>query len=216
MSSFFISAPNLKTHSDPGRSYWPSYWTVLTEAPLFGAQERAVRRAEGPLQHEMEQKHNSPFIQMCGPAIWQQLVIKLTSQQARALPPASRSIVVHSGGKSFFHWIPGQKAELGGDPFQQPWRWEMGTVAGPLCQALWGGVLKGQPFNPWQPWRTETDLLFVFDVVPLSRHIHPEDRTKVHAKASDHCWAGFTAGWGSVGSSHRLMCWTPASRKCLE
>ena len=42
----------------------------------------------------------------------QQLVIKLTSQQARALAQASHSIVVHSGGNSFFHGIPGQKAGL--------------------------------------------------------------------------------------------------------
>lgn len=68
MGSFFVSVPNSKTHLGPRRSYTgtPSgdeegrfcfaclqeaalRSTVLTEAPLFGAQKRAVRQAEGPL-----------------------------------------------------------------------------------------------------------------------------------------------------------------------
>lgn len=44
-------------------------------------------------------------------------------------------------------------------------------------------------FNPWQPWRTETDLLFVFDVAPLSCHFPFKDKTVVYAKAPDH-WGG--------------------------
>lgn len=42
----------------------------------------------------------------------QQLVIKLTSQQKCTLGLASQSIVVHSGGNSFFQRIPGQKPDL--------------------------------------------------------------------------------------------------------
>lgn len=130
-----------------------------------------------------------PLFSCLDPPSEQQRIIKLTSQQARALALASRSIVVHSEGNSFFQGIPGQKARVASaHPSSLSWRWEMGTVPVLLCEPSQGWALKRQPFNPWQPWRTKTDLLFVFDVEPLSRHILPEERTVVHAKASDHCW----------------------------
>lgn len=135
---------------------------LLTEAPLFGAQKRAARRAKGPLLGEGGGVQQSLYS-----AVWtwpeQQLVIKLTSQQAPALAPASHIIVVHWGGNPFFRgyqvkkqgWqrlIPAAVASMDGQSRR--------ATALVLC-------LKGRPFNRWQPWTTETDSLFVFDVVPL-------------------------------------------------
>lgn len=99
----------------------------------------------------------------------QRLVIKLTSQQASALAFASWSIVVHWGGNSSFQGIPGQKAEMTSTHRSSPGteEWEQSA-----CHC----VVTGQPFNPGQPWSTETDLLFLsfFDVAPLSCHTQRE------------------------------------------
>ena len=150
-----------REQQDRLRGPFPTKWSINTTIPLFSCLD---------LPSE------------------QQLVIKLTSQQARPGPcfpehcgALRRKLILSEDTRS--------KSRGGIDSSQQPWRWGMGTVAAPLCQTSRGRVLKGQPFNPWQPWRTETDLLFVFDVVPLSRHIQPEDETVVHAKASDR-WSG--------------------------
>lgn len=102
----------------------------------------------------------------------QRLVIKLTSQQASALAFASWSIVTHWGGNSSFQGIPGQKAEMTSTHRSSPGtvEWEQST-----CHC----VVRGQPFNPGQPWSTETDFLFLFlgfffDVAPLSCHTQRE------------------------------------------
>ncbi|KAI9546533.1 hypothetical protein NQZ68_026754 [Dissostichus eleginoides] len=116
----------------------------------------------------MEHKHNKPLFCCLDLPSEQQLVIKLTSQQAHALALASRCIVGYQVKKQGRHRpVPAALALRNGNSRRS-------TV-----------LLKGQPSNPWQPWRTETDLLFVFDVVPLSHHIHPEDQTEVRAKPVD-------------------------------
>lgn len=75
---------------------------LLTEAPLFGAQKRAARRAKGPLSYKVEGGGQQSLYSAVRTWPEQQLVIKLTSQQALALAPASHIIVAHWGGKSFF------------------------------------------------------------------------------------------------------------------
>lgn len=69
-----------------------------------------VRGEEGPLTPEWSKNTTIPLFNYLDLPSEQQLVIKLTSQQAHALALASRSIVVQSGGNSFFQGIPGQKA----------------------------------------------------------------------------------------------------------
>lgn len=72
------------------------YSNVLTEGPLFSAQKRAVRQAEGPLPLQSGGKNTTiPLFSRLDLPSEQRLVIKVTSQQVHALAVASRSIVVH-------------------------------------------------------------------------------------------------------------------------
>lgn len=80
------------------------------------------------------------------------LVTELTSQRARALALASRSIVVRSGGNSSFHRVPGQKA---GRRRRAPAA--LARRNGNRRRAA-GSVL----FNPWQAAKDTDRLAFWF------------------------------------------------------
>lgn len=134
---------------------------------LFGP-EGSVRGPSPPCK--IEQRNNNPLFSCLDRPSERQLVIKLTSQRARALAVASQSIAVHSGGNSFFHGVPGQKASLA-----RPRPAALALTNGNGGHAAAWAIVVRSLSNPWQPWRTKTDLPpFVLEVVPLSRHFHPQ------------------------------------------
>lgn len=155
--------------------------SVLTEDPLFGAQKGAAllsTKQEGdapqaeipppPIFTKWSTKTTIALFSCLDLPSKQQLVIKLTSQQARALALASRSIAVHWGGNSFFEGIPGQKARLA---WARPrslgveeWEQSPCCCASPREPDCW----KDNPLIPGNREGQRQICFLSFDVVPLS------------------------------------------------
>lgn len=150
--------------------------------------EHPLRRRAPPVFTKWSKKTTIALFSCLDLPSEQQLVIKLTSQQARALALASRCIVVHWGGNSFFERIPGQKAGLAWTrPYSlgvEEWEQKQCCCVSP-CES---NCSKDNLLIPGSREGQRQICFLSFDVVPLSRHIHPKDTTVVHAKASNHWW----------------------------
>lgn len=115
-------------------------------------------------------QNNNDFIQLFGWSFELQLVIKLTSQRLAPrtrLPPdlASPTHCDSLRGKLILSRDTRSKSRGVTLSSWQPLCWIMGTAALLLCYGSQSGVLK----IPGSRER-QTDLLFVFDVVPFSCH----------------------------------------------
>lgn len=87
-------------------------WCTHRGATVWGPEESSKAGDGAHFAATWTQKTRILSFSCVGLPSEEQLVIKLTSQQPRALDLVSQSIVVHSGGNSFFHGIPSQKAGL--------------------------------------------------------------------------------------------------------